>query len=77
LIAAKAATMSDTIVDPKMHHDVKEQEIEALRADADSLLECDSLLADAIDLMSDFAGRAEILKALRRAIDILEESNED
>jgi hypothetical protein len=46
-------------------------------AHADCLLECDSLLADAIDLMSDFADRAEILEALRRAIEVLEEGNED
>ena len=59
-----------------MHQDVKKQEIEALRR-ADSLLECDNLLADAIDLMSDFADRPEILEALHRAIEVLEKGNED
>jgi hypothetical protein len=45
---------------------------DALRRQDEGLLECNSIIADAIDQMRDFAEREEILKALRHAIEVLE-----
>lgn len=44
----------------------------ALRAYVDAMLECDAILANAIEQMWDCAGRAEIVKTLRGAADKLE-----
>jgi hypothetical protein len=65
--------MSD---DLSVRQKAKARETDELRDHAANLLECDGILADAIEQMWFFAERDEILKTLRRAIAILE-SGED
>jgi hypothetical protein len=65
--------MSD---DLSVRQKAKARETDELRDHAANLLECDGILADAIEQMWFFAERDEILKTLRRAIAVLE-SGED
>jgi hypothetical protein len=64
--------MTNEIVDLGARREDKAAEMTALRAHVDSLLDCDAILADAIEQMWEFAERSEILRTLRRAIDVLE-----
>jgi hypothetical protein len=64
--------MTDKIVDLSKRKETRKREMEALRAHVDSMLQCNGILADAIEQMWDFADREEILKTLRSAIRILE-----
>jgi len=54
----------------------KAVEIDELRERASNLLECDGILADAIEQMRFFAEREEILITLRRAIAVFEGSED-
>jgi hypothetical protein len=65
--------MSD---DLSVRQKAKPRKTDELRDHAANLLECDGILADAIEQMWFFAERDEILKTLRRAIAVLE-SGED
>ncbi len=56
--------------------EAKANEVEALRTSVENIVQCEDILADAIELMWDFADRAEIVKALRLAANSLE-SRED
>ena len=68
--------MSDKIVDLVERQSAKKKELETLRAHVDSMLECNGILADAIEQMWGFADREEILKTLRYAIRVLEEGED-
>ncbi len=68
--------MMDNVADLSARREAKADEIEALRTHLENILQCEDILADAIELMWDFADRAEIVKALRQAADALE-SHED
>jgi len=61
--------MSD---DLSVRQKAKARETDELRDHAANLLECDGILADAIEQMWFFAERDEILKTFRRAIAVLE-----
>ena len=65
--------MSD---DLSVRQKAKARETDELRDYAANLLECDGILADAIEQMWFFAERDEILTTFRRAIAVLE-SGED
>jgi hypothetical protein len=65
--------MSD---DLSVRQKAKARETDELRDHAANLLECDGILANAIEQMWFFAERDEILKTLRRATAVLE-SGED
>ncbi len=52
--------------------EAKANEVEALRTSVENIVQCEDILADAIELMWDFADRAEIVQALRQAADALE-----
>ena len=60
--------MMDNVADLSAQLEAKANEIEAVR----SSVECEDILADAIELMWEFADRAEIVKALRLAANSLE-----
>jgi hypothetical protein len=64
--------MADEIVDFDARREAKEEEKIALREHVDALLECDAILARAIEQMQEFATSMEILKTVRCAIDVLE-----
>lgn len=64
--------MTDKIVNLSKLIETRKREMEALRTHVDSMLQCNGILADAIEQMWDFADREEILKTLRSAISILE-----
>ena len=68
--------MTDNIVDLSKRKETRKREMEALRAHVDSRLQCNGILADAIEQMWDFADREEILKTLRNAIRILEQGED-
>jgi hypothetical protein len=59
-------------IDLSVRQKAKTRETEELRDHAANLLECDGILADAIEQMWFFAEREEILKTLRRAIAVLD-----
>jgi len=69
--------MFDEIIDLSARQKkARARETEEQRDHIANLLECDGILADAIEQMWFFAERGEILETLRRAITVLE-SGED
>ncbi|MGY3610345.1 MULTISPECIES: hypothetical protein [unclassified Bradyrhizobium] len=62
----------DLITRRKAKAEADTNEALALRAHVDAMLECNAILANAIEQMWDFAERAEIVKALRGAAGTLE-----
>ena len=60
------------IIDFRSYASSSADETERLRQRVSNLLECDAILADAIDQMDEFAHYDEIITTLRRAIDVLE-----
>lgn len=68
--------MAEVIVDLTTRRKAQEEadrneELE-LRADVDAMLQCDAILANAVEQMWDVAERAQIVRALRRAVCVLE-----
>ena len=64
--------MADEIVDFGARREAKEEEKITLRAHVDAIRECDAILAYAIKQMHEFATSVEILKTVRRAVEVLE-----
>ena len=64
--------MADEIVDFGARQEAKEEEKIELRAHVDAMRECDAILVHVIEQMREFAASVEILKTVRRAVDVLE-----
>jgi len=64
--------MTDEIADFGAYQEANEEEKIALRAHVDAVRECDAILAHIIEQMREFATSVEILKTVRRAVDVLE-----
>jgi hypothetical protein len=68
--------MTDKIIDLGERQAAKKQQIEAMLARAKTFGECAGILANALEQMWKIANREQILKALRFAVEVIEEGEE-
>jgi hypothetical protein len=68
--------MVDKIVGPVERQSTRKTEVDELGEPDERMLECNSILAETIDQMRYFAEREEILKALRYAIEVLDQDRD-